>query len=147
MMLRRMAFLATSLALIAGGFAMAQNQAAAPLGDKIPVVPAPVLGPVSDFNAVGDMSGSALLGAAVRDNARETIGKVEEVYVSPNGEIKSVVLSIGGFLGIGSRYVLMSWNDLKFHRENDRLVLITSGSKELFKAMPEYSFERRPVKN
>ncbi len=137
---------ALSLGATAAG---AQNTALAPAEEAkpVPVVPAPVLGPISDFNAVGDLSANALIGITVKNADKESVGKVEDVYVSQNGQIKSVVLSSGGVLGIGARYLLVSWNDLKFQREGDSLAVTIAASKDTLKSMPPYSFERRPVRN
>jgi len=146
-----------ALAIIVGADAVvAQSTAVAPSENKpLQVAPpeskplpiAPVLGPVSDFNAVGDISGNALLGASVRNAAGELVGKIEDVYIARTGEVKSVVLSVGGFLGIGARYVLMSWNDVGVDRRDQTLVLTVDATKDAIRAMPEYSFERRPVRN
>ena len=38
-----------------------------------------------DFNAAGEMSGNALIGATVRNENREAVGKVEDVYVDNSG--------------------------------------------------------------
>lgn len=154
-MLRPPILAALLIALVAPGAAMAQNTAVAPDNKPLTVAPpeskplpiAPVLGPLSDFNAVGDISGNALLGATVRNANGEIVGKIEDVYVSPKGEMKSVVLSVGGFLGIGARYVLMSWSDIDVGREKETLALTTAATKESIQAMPQYSFERRPVRN
>ena len=145
---------AIALAFTASG-ALAQSTAVAPDNKPLAVQPpeskplpiAPVLGPLSDFNAVGDISGNALLGASVRNAGGDLVGKIEDVYVSRAGEVKSVVLSVGGFLGLGARYVLMSWSDIRFDRDKEMLVLTTAATKDSIRAMPEYSFERRPVRN
>src|SRR5262249_37284886 len=62
-----------------------------------------------DFNATGEMSGHALIGATVRNDKREAVGKVEDVYVDSSGAIKTVVVSVGGFLGVGSKNVAVKW--------------------------------------
>jgi uncharacterized protein YrrD len=96
-----------------------------------------------DFNAAGEMSGNALIGATVRNESRESVGKIEDVYVDKNGAIKAVVVSVGGFLGVGSKDVAVKWSDLKFSRDDKSIVITTSWTKDSLKAMPDYKYERR----
>jgi sporulation protein YlmC with PRC-barrel domain len=96
-----------------------------------------------DFNAAGEMSGEALIGATVRNENRDSIGKIEDVYVDQNGAIKTVVVSVGGFLGVGSKNVAVKWSDLKFSRDDKSIVITTSWTKDSLKAMPDYKYERR----
>lgn len=96
-----------------------------------------------DFNAAGEMSGNALIGATVRNQSREAVGKIEDVYVDDNGAIKTVVVSVGGFLGVGSKDVAVKWSDLKFSRDDKSIVIMTNWTKDSLKAMPDYKYERR----
>ena len=101
-----------------------------------------------DFNAAGEMSGNALIGATVRNEKREAVGKIEDVYVDNSGAIKTIVVSVGGFLGVGSKDVAVKWSDLKFSRDDKSIVIMTSWTKDSLKAMPDYKYERRqPAKS
>jgi sporulation protein YlmC with PRC-barrel domain len=100
-----------------------------------------------DFNAAGEMSGNALIGATVRNDKREAVGKVEDVYVDSSGGIKTVVVSVGGFLGVGAKDVAVKWSDLKFSRDDKSIVIVTGWTKESLKAMPDYKYERRQPAN
>jgi hypothetical protein len=96
-----------------------------------------------DFNASGDMSANAIVGSTVRNQHRESVGKVEDIYVDNTGAIKTVVVSVGGFLGLGAKDVAVKWNELKFSRDGKSLVITTGWTKDLLKAMPDYKYERR----
>jgi sporulation protein YlmC with PRC-barrel domain len=96
-----------------------------------------------DFNASGEMSGEAIIGASVRNENRETVGKIEDVYVDNSGAIKTVVVSVGGFLGVGSKNVAVKWSDLKFSRDDKSIVITTNWTKDSLKAMPDYKYERQ----
>jgi len=100
-----------------------------------------------DFNAAGEMSGSALIGATVRNDKRESVGKIEDVYVDSSGAIKTVVVSVGGFLGVGAKDVAVKWSDLKFSRDDRSIVITTTWTKDSLKAMPDYKHERRQPAN
>jgi hypothetical protein len=99
--------------------------------------------PTHDFNADGQISTGAVLKAPVRNAANETIGEVEEVYVDQAGSIKTVVVSVGGFLGMGKKDVALKWTDLQARRDGDKLVLLSGFTKDALKAMPDYAYDRQ----
>jgi sporulation protein YlmC with PRC-barrel domain len=94
-----------------------------------------------DFNVKGEISGNAIIGANVRNQNNETIGKVEDVYVDDRGTIKTVVVSVS--LGMGTKDVAVQWGDIGHSRDGESLVLIANWTKDSLKAMPEYKYERR----
>ena len=110
--------------------------------------PAPAERTVStgDFNVSGDMSMSALIGTKVRNANKETIGKIDDVYVDKDSKITVVVVSVGGFLGVGSKDVAVKWSDLTFSQEDKTLVVTTSLDKDALMAMQDYTkSERRKI--
>ena len=96
-----------------------------------------------DFNSYGEISGNAFIGTNVRNQNNEIVGKVEDVYIDDRGAIKTVVVSVGGFLGVGTKDVAVNWSDIGRSRDGKSLVLITNWTKDSLKAMPEYKYERR----
>jgi hypothetical protein len=48
---------------------------------------------------------SKVIGSSVLNEANETIGKIDDLLVTRDGKEPYVVLSIGGFLGMGTRMV------------------------------------------
>jgi len=96
-----------------------------------------------DFNARGAISGNALIGAKVHNAAKETVGSIEDVYLDAKGAVDSVVVSVGGFLGVGTKHVAVKWSDFKIGRDGKSLMLTTGWTKDSLKAMPDYKYERR----
>jgi sporulation protein YlmC with PRC-barrel domain len=94
-----------------------------------------------DFNVKGEISGNAIIGANVRNQNNETVGKVEDVYVDDRGTIKTVVVSVS--LGMGTKDVAVQWSDIGHSRDGKSLVLTANWTKDSLKAMPEYKYERR----
>ena len=91
------------------------------------------------FTKTGEMSGDAIIGASVKNSANETIGEIKDIHVGKDGAIKGAVVGVGGFLGVGERDVLISWDQLNFSRDGDRdLVVKTNVTKDSLKALPEY---------
>ena len=87
-----------------------------------------------------DLSADSLIGAKVTNSADENVGDVDDVVLGADGQVKYVVVSVGGFLGMGDRLVAMNWDDLKLDRaENEFRV---SQTKDQLKNAPEYKREK-----
>lgn len=68
-------------------------------------------------------SGS-LVGSAVRDAQGKDLGKVSRLMIDPKeGKVQSVVVSMGGTLGMGGNSVAMPWNQVKIAQDQGRLVV------------------------
>jgi hypothetical protein len=96
-----------------------------------------------DFNTSGQIAGSALIGAKVKNANKETVGAVDDVYVDKDGSIKTVVVAVGGFLGVGSKDVGVKWSDLTYGRDGNSLLITTSLSKDDLKGMPDFTKAER----
>ena len=57
-----------------------------------------------------------VLGSAVRSATDEDMGRVIDVVVDRTGAPRAAVIDFGGFLGVGSRKIAVSWNAMRFHR-------------------------------
>ena len=62
-----------------------------------------------DFNADGQMSANAVIGASVKNASNDTVGTVEDAYLNKDGTIKKIIVSVGGFLGMGTKNVAVNW--------------------------------------
>lgn len=81
--------------------------------------PAP---PVDKFRAkTGELRAAVLIGATVVNDQKQAIGTLSDILLDQNAKVTSAVLSVGGFLGVGSRLVVVPFADL--HIEPDRIVL------------------------
>jgi PRC-barrel domain len=80
---------------------------------------------------------SMVIGSSVINDANETIGKIDDLLVSPDGKQPYAVLSIGGFLGMGSHFVVVPYAALKFA---DKKVMLPGGTKEGLKMLPEFKY-------
>ena len=80
---------------------------------------------------------SKVIGSNVNNDAQETIGTIEDVLVSSDGKQPYAVLSIGGFLGMGSHLVIVPYQELKFADKN---VTLPGGTKEGLKMLPEFKY-------
>ena len=98
------------------------------------------------FNTAGEMSGEAVIGATVRNQQNETVGSINDIYMDSNGAVKTVIVSVGGFLGMGSHDVALPWSDLTFNRDGTSLIVTTSATKDHLKALPAFKREQAQAK-
>ena len=80
---------------------------------------------------------SKVIGSSVLNDANETIGTIDDLLVSRDGKQPYAVLSIGGFLGMGNRLVVVPYETLKFA---DKKVMLPGGTKEGLKMLPEFKY-------
>jgi hypothetical protein len=65
--------------------------------------------------------------------------------VDRRGTVRAAVIDFGGFLGVGSRKIVVDWNALHFGRVNDKSDSITLElTKAQVAAAPEYK-EDKPI--
>src|SRR2546423_2482276 len=60
---------------------------------------------------------SKMISLNVYNNNNEKVGDINELITDPSGKIDSVVIGVGGFLGMGERNVGVAWSQLKFVME------------------------------
>jgi PRC-barrel domain len=80
---------------------------------------------------------SKVVGSSVVNDAKETIGKIDDLLVSRDGKQPYAVLSIGGFLGMGTHLVAVPYDTLKFAGDQ---VILPGGTKEGLKMLPEFKY-------
>ncbi|HXG05438.1 MAG TPA: PRC-barrel domain-containing protein [Candidatus Binatia bacterium] len=100
----------------------------------------------------GSIIGSPVRGADGRD-----VGKVDRLMVDPkDGRISTVVISMGGTLGMGGRNVSVPWQSVRIGQDQGRLVVMVdqqflepvpaaspSGERERQPSQPQPSQQRR----
>jgi sporulation protein YlmC with PRC-barrel domain len=61
---------------------------------------------------------SRLRGQDIENANGDNIGEIEELVIDPkSGQVKQVIVSVGGFLGLGKKDVALKWDQLKIHQE------------------------------
>ena len=96
----------------------------------------------STVAATAPVTGNTLIGASVRNMQNENIGTVDDLVVGADGKISAAVVSVGGFLGMGTRYVTLDWSALTVARDGNTIVVKTNATKDALKNMPEYKYQR-----
>src|SRR5215204_5477475 len=68
----------------------------------------------------GEWRGSKLTGLTVHNNNDERVGDINELIVGKDGKIESIVLGVGGFIGLGEHDVAVPFGQVKFIEEPRR---------------------------
>jgi PRC-barrel domain len=115
----------------------------APPPTTVPAVPPAVPPPSVTIIRAADAHG--VLGREVRSPADEDMGRIVDVIVDRGGSVRAAVIDFGGFLGVGSRKIVVDWNALHFGRIANKSDSITLElTKEQVTAAPEYK-EDTPI--
>ncbi len=85
------------------------------------------------------LRGSKIIGSDVVNEKQEGIGKVDDLIISRDDHEVFAILSVGGFLGLGSKLVAVRYQDLQLAPDNKGFVL-PGATKESLKALPEYAY-------
>lgn len=84
-----------------------------------------------------ELTQANLKGTSIYGAGDHKVGTVDHVHGA--GSDSSVVIDVGGFLGIGAKPVLVPVTNLDFMRdESGRIHGVTSWTKDQLKAMPEH---------
>ena len=80
---------------------------------------------------------SKVVGSAVVNEANETVGTIDDLTVTPSEKVPYAVLSVGGFLGMGTKYVVVPYSALEV---NDKRMMLRGATKESLKSLPEFKY-------
>lgn len=155
-------FLASS---VLAGPALAQDKAAQPPADaqtnQIKTPPAGTAMPTSAGGMGGmtmadtatakikfvtakpaEVTSSKLVGKNLYNNKNETIGQVEDLVIDNGKTVTGVVVSVGGFLGMGERYVLVDPSSIFLHKADGKLKAMVDTDKDALKNAPEFKYNK-----
>ena len=65
----------------------------------------------------GNWRTSKLVGLNVYNDSNESLGSISDLLTDKNGDIKAVVIGVGGFLGVGEHLVAVAFDKVKFVEE------------------------------
>jgi uncharacterized protein YrrD len=105
----------------------------------------------------GDLRASELMGATVyvseaeivatevdgTPEGWESVGRVDDIIFSRDGNIRGIMLDVGGFLGLGARSVVVGMDALRLvgDANSDNVYVVFMASREQLEAAPEYRHE------
>jgi sporulation protein YlmC with PRC-barrel domain len=91
----------------------------------------------------GAMLSSNVVGLDVYDNANNDIGKIQDVAFDGTKMMKGYILSVGGFLGMGTHYVAVDADSVKvkYDTADKKWHANMNATKDELKAAPEFKYQ------
>jgi len=82
---------------------------------------------------------SKIIGASIVNEANDKIGEIDDLIVTRTDRVPYAIVSVGGFLGMGERFVAVPMGDLTF--SNDK-TLLPGATKTMLEAMPAFAYSK-----
>lgn len=150
----RRIILALAATAAMASFAHAQSASSAPAE----TAPAPMAPAASSPTATAPVTASEvfviakptdvlsynLVGLTITDPAKSTIGEIKDLIIS-DGMLSGYVVSVGGFLGMGEKYVVVSPDavNIIYSEPDKKWSASMDTTKEALKSAPEFKYEGR----
>ena len=107
---------------------------------------------VADANdKSGVFKASELIGMKVQGSDGKKVGKIRDLVIGPDGNVRYAVLDFGGFLRIGDKYFAVPWDALQ-RTANGKKIALDTTKRDLKKApgfdkkhWPEFSKQQEEV--
>jgi hypothetical protein len=80
---------------------------------------------------------SKVVGSTVVNETNENVGTIDDLIVTPSDKVPFAVLSVGGFLGMGTKYVVVPFTSLQV---KDKQMVLPGATKDSLKALPEFKY-------
>lgn len=131
----------TAIATLLSTAAYAQDTTAPAPATPAPATQeaSPAQAPMTDGHLATNIIGESVFNSTGNDAV--SIGEVNDIVIGANGEIESVVIGVGGFLGIGEKNVALKYSEVDWaEKDGDRWLLVPT-TKEQLEAQAE--FDRR----
>jgi hypothetical protein len=111
----------------------------APAPKEATVPPAKEPAPPPSVTIIGAQDAHGVLGREVRSTTDQDMGRIVDVIVDRAGMVRAAVIDFGGFLGVGSRKIVVDWAALHFGQvTNKKESIWLELTLEQVKAAPEY---------
>lgn len=80
---------------------------------------------------------SKVISTQVLNDKGEAIGTIDDLLVSADGRQPYAVISVGGFLGLGTHLIVVPYYSLKFA---DKKASLPGATKDSLKMLPEFKY-------
>ena len=80
---------------------------------------------------------SKVVGSSVVNEANETVGKVDDLIVTTTDKVPYVILSVGSYLGLDRKYVVVSASSLEV---KDKHMMLRGATKAALKNLPAFTY-------
>lgn len=99
--------------------------------------------------APADVLATRLIGLDVHNLQNEEVGEIEDLVLDNGKQVRAVIVSVGGFLGLAERYVAVQPGSLIIAPEADdgSLKAVVNTTREQLKVAPEFKFDGNMARN
>lgn len=80
---------------------------------------------------------SKVIGSTVYNESRDAIGTIDDLIVSPKDNVTYAILSVGGFLGLGTHLIAVPFAGLQVA---DKQMRLPGATRDSLKALPEFRY-------
>jgi len=95
----------------------------------------------------GDVRASKLIGSSVYNDRNEKVGSIDDIVLGKDNKADEVIVSVGGFLGMGTKLVAVPYSRLKLgdtkNASSDNKVVMPGATKDSLKAQSEFRYANR----
>jgi sporulation protein YlmC with PRC-barrel domain len=77
----------------------------------------------------------------VYDNGKNTVGKIDDVLIDKSGKITTLIVGVGGFLGIGEKDVALPFAAVKAEKKDNKWYLTVDETKDSLKSAAGYKYD------
>ena len=78
----------------------------------------------------------------VHDPADQKIGRIVDLVIKPDDAVSAAIVSVGGFLGLASKYVAVPFAALQVTQKESKPYLILDTDKKLLREAPAFEYDR-----
>jgi sporulation protein YlmC with PRC-barrel domain len=82
----------------------------------------------------------------VYDPSDKKIGEIADVLVTPGGRVTAVIISVGGFLGMGEKHVAAPFEAIRATEQGNKMYLVLNTTKEALKNAAGYKYDKNTTK-
>lgn len=101
--------------------------------------------PTAGSATAGRTSAEKLMGKTVVDASGEELGDVKDVIMDANtGEARQIVISSGGFLGIGAKDIAVPFQQAQIQQGSDEIT-VSGLTRNQVEQMPEFEYDENTV--
>lgn len=90
-----------------------------------------------------DVMSSKLVGTTVYNNKNENVGEVEDLVIENGKTLTGVVVSVGGFLGMGESYVVLDPSTLAISDKDGKWAVHADTDKDTLKNAPKFNYSKK----
>ena len=88
---------------------------------------------------------SNLVGLDVYNASNQNIGQIKDIAMGPAGRARAYIVSVGGFLGMGTHYVAMNPSDVQvsYNTSDQKWHATTNATSDQLKSAPAFQYTGR----